>query len=59
MSPKKWFLFLAGAGGVVGLVLLLGERRALGGTISTEMPTVVRSKSGGLVVDLGAVRRRQ
>jgi hypothetical protein len=43
LTPLRWFLFLAGAGGVVGLVLLVGERRPLAGSITIELPTVRRS----------------
>ena len=42
MSPVRWFLFLAGAGVVTGLILLVAEARPLGGTISIGEGATVR-----------------
>ena len=42
MTPRGWFLFAAGAGLVVGLVLLVAERRPLAGTVTFGLPTVSR-----------------
>ena len=42
MKPLDWFYFFAGAGALVGLVLLVGEKRPLGGTITLGEMTIRR-----------------
>ena len=42
MKPFHWFLFFAGAGGFVGFVLLVAEKRPLGGTIDVGEATIRR-----------------
>lgn len=42
MTPLRWFLFFAGAGGLVGFVLLVAEKRPLGATVGFETPKVRR-----------------
>jgi hypothetical protein len=34
LTPTRWFWFMVGAGGLVGMILLVGEQRPLGGTIT-------------------------
>lgn len=42
MSPLRWFLFTVGLGLGVGLVLLVGEKKATGGNILGAEATVSR-----------------
>jgi len=40
MNPLKWFAFFAGAGLFVGVVLLVGEKRPLAGTVMVGQGTI-------------------